>query len=129
MLPYVNRLGFVQSHAPLLQQLRFLCSPPASNSKLFIAGLSWSVDDRSLLDAFSSFGEVTEVKIMYDKNSGRSRGFGFVHFSNEEDAKYAKNVMNGKVLLGRPLRISYCLERVRGAPVVVPRISLSEPKD
>lgn len=40
---------------------------------------------------------VDAVKIMYDKNSGRSRGFGFVQFSSEEDAKYAKDVMNGKV--------------------------------
>nr|CAB3499508.1 unnamed protein product [Digitaria exilis] len=165
-------------------------SPP-SNSRLFVAGLSWSVDERSLTDAFSSFGTVTEVKfgldlnvsvtnsivgmylsfgdieigreifrkiivrdvvtwtmmmgflleqahasevislfvqmrsdaivpdrvamvarfelcvqlhgysyksvrIMYDKNSGRSRGFGFIHFSNDHEAKCAKDAMDGK---------------------------------
>ncbi|KAJ3701569.1 hypothetical protein LUZ61_005274 [Rhynchospora tenuis] len=129
MLPVSSRLRFVRVHVPFLQHLRFFCSQPASNSKLFVAGLSWSVDDRSLLDVFSSFGDVTEVSIIYDKNSGRSRGFGFVQFSNEDDAKYAKDVMDGKVLLGRPLRISYALERVRGAPLVVPRISSAEPKD
>ncbi|KAG8054244.1 hypothetical protein GUJ93_ZPchr0001g30220 [Zizania palustris] len=94
-----------------------------SNSKLFVAGLSWSADERSLMDAFSSFGTVTEVRIMYDKNSGRSRGFGFVHFSNGIEAKCAKDAMDGKVMLGRPLQISFALDRVRGAPVIVPRLS------
>ncbi|XVE78414.1 hypothetical protein DITRI_Ditri13aG0143100 [Diplodiscus trichospermus] len=109
--------------------LRFFCSqpPPSSpssppNSKLFVAGLSWSVDEKSLKDAFSAFGHVSEVRIMYDKDTGRSRGFGFVHFSKEDDARYAKDAMDGKALLGRPLRISFALERVRGAPVVVPRL-------
>ncbi|XWS47399.1 hypothetical protein CRYUN_Cryun14cG0149000 [Craigia yunnanensis] len=108
---------------------RFYCSesPPSSsspppNSKLFVAGLSWSVDEKSLKDAFSSFGHVSEVRIMYDKDTGRSRGFGFVHFSKEDEAGCAKDAMDGKALLGRPLRISFALEKVRGAPVVVPRL-------
>ncbi|XP_039808456.1 glycine-rich RNA-binding protein 4, mitochondrial-like isoform X2 [Panicum virgatum] len=99
--------------------------PPLSNSRLFVAGLSWSVDERSLTDAFSSFGTVTEVRITYDKNSGRSRGFGFVHFSNDHEAKCAKDAMDGKVMLGRPLRISFALEKIRGAQVIVPRLSMS----
>ncbi|KAK9091996.1 hypothetical protein Syun_026907 [Stephania yunnanensis] len=60
---------------------------------------------------------------MYDKDSGRSRGFGFINFSKGDDAKTAKEAMDGKALLGRPLRISFALEKVRGGPVVVPRIS------
>ncbi|WVZ25960.1 hypothetical protein V8G54_004504 [Vigna mungo] len=63
------------------------------------------------------------VRIVYDKDSGRSRGFGFVIFSNEDDAKCAKEAMDGKALLGRPLRISIALEKARGVPVVVPRLS------
>ncbi|KAG7010748.1 Glycine-rich RNA-binding protein 4, mitochondrial, partial [Cucurbita argyrosperma subsp. argyrosperma] len=96
-------------------------SPSAPNNKLFVAGLSWSLDERSLKDAFSSFGEVTEVRIMYDKDSGRSRGFGFVNFTNEDDAQTAKDAMDGKAR--RPLRISFALDKVRGGPVVIPRLS------
>ncbi|XP_024014911.1 glycine-rich RNA-binding protein 4, mitochondrial [Eutrema salsugineum] len=96
----------------------FSASP---SSKLFIGGLSWSVDEQSLKDAFSSFGEVSEVRIAYDKESGRSRGFGFVDFAEEDDALSAKHAMDGKGLLGRPMRIGFALERVRGGPVVVPR--------
>ncbi|XP_076930212.1 glycine-rich RNA-binding protein 4, mitochondrial-like [Bidens hawaiensis] len=90
---------------------RSFSSPPA-NSKLFVAGLSWSVDERSLKDAFSSFGEVSEVRIMYDKDSGRSRGFGFVNFSKEDEANSAKDAMDGKAFLGRPLKVSYALDKV-----------------
>ncbi|PKA60909.1 Glycine-rich RNA-binding protein 4, mitochondrial [Apostasia shenzhenica] len=107
---------------------RFYCSSShfSSNGKLFVAGLSWYVDEKSLKDAFSSFGEVIEVRIMYDKDTGRSRGFGFVSFSKEYEAKCAKDAMDGKALLGRPLSISFAFDKVRGAPVVVPRISATE---
>ncbi|KAF7032258.1 hypothetical protein CFC21_043453 [Triticum aestivum] len=105
-------------------------SQPASNKhKLFVAGLSWSADERSLTDAFSSFGTVTEVRIMYDKNSGRSRGFGFVQFSNNYEAKCAKDAMDGKVMLGRALRISFALDKVRGGPVIVPRLPTAKQDD
>ncbi|GAB2217740.1 hypothetical protein Droror1_Dr00000949 [Drosera rotundifolia] len=100
-----------------------------------VSGLSWSVDEKNLVDAFSSFGDITEVRIMYDKDTGRSRGFGFVYFSEDDSASHAKDAMDGKALLGPPLRISFALKRVRGAPVVVPRLrhsgnaSSSEPGD
>ncbi|XP_055823798.1 glycine-rich RNA-binding protein 4, mitochondrial [Solanum dulcamara] len=107
---------------------RLYCSLPSPsslppNNKLFVAGLSWSVDEKSLNDAFSSFGQVTEVRIMYDKETGRSRGFGFVYFSKDVEASCAKDAMDGKAFLGRPLRVSFALEKVRGAPVVVPRLT------
>jgi RNA recognition motif-containing protein len=69
---------------------------------------------------------VFSVRIAYDKGSGRSRGFGFVDFAEEGDALSAKDAMDGKGLLGRPLRISFALERVRGGPVVVPRLGKSK---
>ncbi|CAN8260067.1 unnamed protein product [Cochlearia groenlandica] len=96
-------------------------SSASPSSKLFIGGLSSSVDEQSLKDAFSSFGKVSEVRIAYDKESGRSKGFGFVDFAEEDNALSAKHAMDGKGFLGRSLRISFAVERVRGGPVVVPR--------
>ncbi|CAF2102624.1 BnaA05g29720D [Brassica napus] len=101
---------------------RFCSSSSASpSSKLFIGGLSYSVDEQSLKDAFSSFGKIEEVRIAYDKGSGRSRGFGFVDFAEKDDALSAKHAMDGKGLFGRPLRIGFALQKVRGGPVVVQR--------
>ncbi|KAH0927670.1 hypothetical protein HID58_019926 [Brassica napus] len=61
------------------------------------------------------------VRIAYDKGSGRSRGFGFVDFAEKDDALSAKHAMDGKGLFGRPLRIGFALQKVRGGPVVVQR--------
>ncbi|CAO2815195.1 unnamed protein product [Amaranthus hypochondriacus] len=127
-LKIIARITVAAVHNPAFK-IRPYCSvsstsscPGPANNKLFVAGLSWSVDERSLLDAFSNFGEVTEVRIMYDKVTGRSRGFGFVNFAKDEEAISAKDAMDGKAFLGRPMRISFALEKVRGAPIVVPRI-------
>ncbi|KAK8933952.1 hypothetical protein KSP39_PZI015815 [Platanthera zijinensis] len=122
----MRRLALRSAHHRVLQT-SFFCtsSPQPSNGKLFVGGLSWYVDEKSLKEAFSSFGEISEVRIMYDKSTGRSRGFGFVHFSGEDGAKSAKDAMDGKALLGRPLRISFALDKVRGTPLVVPRSSSS----
>ncbi|KAI3721714.1 hypothetical protein L2E82_32732 [Cichorium intybus] len=98
-------------------------SSPPSNNKLFVAGLSWSVDEKSLKEAFSSFGEVSEVRIMYDRESGRSRGFGFVNFSSEDEAASAKDAMDGKAFLGRPLSVSFALDKVHKEPVTTRQIN------
>ncbi|KAG6509786.1 glycine-rich RNA-binding protein 4, mitochondrial-like [Zingiber officinale] len=128
MRHFVSRLSFARPSGFL--QARYQCCtpppPPPSNPKLFVGGLSWSVDEKSLRDAFSSFGEVTEVRIMYDKSTGRSRGFGFVRFATDDAAKYARNAMDGKAFLGRPLRISFAVDKVRGVPIVVPRLPADE---
>ncbi|XP_049936451.1 glycine-rich RNA-binding protein 4, mitochondrial-like isoform X2 [Nymphaea colorata] len=97
-----NSISFTTSFSPVsspsLVLLGCRCLS-TSSSRLFVGGLSWGVDERSLRDAFSSFGDVTEVRIIYDRDSGRTRGFGFVYFSNEEDAKSAKDAMDGKKFL------------------------------
>ncbi|KAJ7960346.1 Glycine-rich RNA-binding protein mitochondrial-like [Quillaja saponaria] len=82
------------------------------------------LDNQTLKSPLAKYSyEFVGLIIVYDKDSGRSRGFRFVIFSNEDDAKCAKDAMDGKVLLGRPLRINFAFEKVRGGPVVVPRLS------
>ncbi|KAF8402149.1 hypothetical protein HHK36_013101 [Tetracentron sinense] len=66
------------------------------SSKLFVGGLSYGTDDQSLKDAFSSFGDVTEARVISDRETGRSRGFGFVSFTCDESASSALS-MDGQV--------------------------------
>ncbi|XP_010243460.1 PREDICTED: glycine-rich RNA-binding protein 2, mitochondrial-like [Nelumbo nucifera] len=82
-------------------------------TKLFIGGLSYGTDDQSLKDAFSSFGDVTEARVITDRDTGRSRGFGFVNFSTDESASSAL-AMDGQELNGRNIRVSYANDRPRG---------------
>jgi RNA recognition motif-containing protein len=81
------------------------------NKKLFVGGLSWGTTDESLRQAFAEFGEVTEAKVITDRDTGRSRGFGFVTFTQEEDAKTALSKMDGTSLDGKVIRVNEALEK------------------
>ncbi|KAA8527903.1 hypothetical protein F0562_035228 [Nyssa sinensis] len=85
-----------------------------SSSKLFVGGLSWGTDDQSLRDAFCSFGDVTEARVITDRDTGKSRGFGFVNFSSEDAASTAMSSMDGQELNGRNIRVSYANDRSAG---------------
>ncbi|XP_038679176.1 glycine-rich RNA-binding protein 2, mitochondrial-like [Tripterygium wilfordii] len=85
-----------------------------SSSRLFIGGLSYGTDDRSLKEAFESFGEVTDAKVIVDRDTGRSKGFGFVNFSSTDSASSALSAMDGQELSGRNIRVSYAQERPSG---------------
>ena len=74
--------------------------------KLYVGNLPWSVDDSKLKELFSEFGNVSEAVIINDKFSKRSKGFGFVTFDNDEDAKKAEEAMNGKEIEGRELKVN-----------------------
>ncbi|CAD0024965.1 unnamed protein product [Aureobasidium pullulans] len=63
-------------------------------SKLFIGGLAWHTDDVALRSKFEEFGAVEEAVVVKDRDTGRSRGFGFVRFSNEDEADAAIKGMN-----------------------------------
>jgi cold-inducible RNA-binding protein len=82
--------------------------------KLFCGGLAWGTDDDSLRNAFEQFGEVTEARVIYERESGRSRGFGFITFTNNEDAQTAMDAMNGGQLDGRTIRVNEANERGSG---------------
>lgn len=81
--------------------------------KLFIGSLAWATTDASLFEAFSQFGEVTEAKVILERESGRSRGFGFVTFNDDGAADTAIAQMNGKDLDGRSINVSEAQERPR----------------
>ncbi|CAI7572394.1 unnamed protein product [Penicillium bialowiezense] len=64
------------------------------SSKVFVGGLAWGTNDESLHEAFSQFGTVTDAIVMKDRETGRSRGFGFVSFSSPEEANAAVEGLN-----------------------------------
>jgi cold-inducible RNA-binding protein len=76
------------------------------NTKLFVGNLSFEVTENDLQDAFAAFGPVTEVNLMTDRSSGRSRGFGFVTMATPEGAQAAIQGMAGKDLKGRALTVN-----------------------
>lgn len=83
------------------------------SKKLFVGGLSWDTTDASLTQAFESFGEIIEATVITDRESGRSRGFGFVTFAEESAAKDAIAEMDGKALDGRNIKVDAAKERTR----------------
>jgi cold-inducible RNA-binding protein len=81
--------------------------------KLFVGGLSWNTNDDGLRSAFERFGNIDEAKVIMDRETGRSRGFGFVTFSDEESAKNAMTAMDGTSLDGRNIKVNEAEERPR----------------
>ncbi|XP_043989777.1 cold inducible RNA binding protein a isoform X1 [Gambusia affinis] len=77
----------------------------SDEGKLFIGGLSFETNEDSLAAAFGKYGTIEKVDVIRDKETGRSRGFGFVKYDNVEDAKDALDAMNGKTLDGRAIRV------------------------
>jgi cold-inducible RNA-binding protein len=81
------------------------------SKKLFVGGLSWNTDDHGLKAAFEAHGEVTDAKVITDRESGRSRGFGFVTFNEAGDAETAVEQMEGSELDGRTLNVKEAHDR------------------
>jgi RNA recognition motif-containing protein len=86
------------------------------SKKLFVGSLSWDTNDDGLNAAFSPFGEISEAIVISDRDSGRSRGFGFVTFNDDEAADKAVAALNGTELDGRTIRVdvAQAKERNRG---------------
>jgi RNA recognition motif-containing protein len=75
-------------------------------NKLYVGNLAYSVRDDSLLQAFSQFGTVTSAKVMMDRETGRSKGFGFVEMGTDAEAQAAINGMNGQPVDGRAVVVN-----------------------
>ena len=76
------------------------------NNKLYVGNLAYSVNNETLIGLFSEFGAVTSAKVMMDRDTGRSKGFGFVEMDNEAQAKAAIDGTNGKSVDGRSLTVN-----------------------
>ena len=81
--------------------------------KLFVGSLSWNTNDAELAAAFSRFGDITEAKVITNRETGRSRGFGFVTFEDETAAETAMSEMNGSELDGRSITVNEAKEKRR----------------
>jgi hypothetical protein len=75
-------------------------------NKLYVGNLAYSVRDDSLLQAFSQYGTVTSAKVMMDRETGRSKGFGFVEMGSDPEAQAAINGMNGQPIDGRAVVVN-----------------------
>ncbi|CAJ2679268.1 unnamed protein product [Trifolium pratense] len=82
--------------------------------RCFVGGLAWATDSDALAKAFSSYGEITDSKVINDRESGRSRGFGFVTFATEKSMRDAIEGMNGQDIDGRNITVNEAQSRSRG---------------
>ncbi|CAN6555144.1 unnamed protein product [Malus baccata var. baccata] len=82
--------------------------------RCFVGGLAWATDNEALERAFSQYGEIIESKIINDRETGRSRGFGFVTFGSEQAMRDAIEGMNGQNLDGRNITVNEAQSRGSG---------------
>ncbi|GBF40619.1 RNA recognition motif domain-containing protein [Leptospira johnsonii] len=83
------------------------------SAKLFVGGLSWSTTDQTLRQVFEVHGAIQEANVVVDRETGKSRGFGFVTFSDQNSANTAVSELNGKDVDGRNIVVSVAEDRAR----------------
>ena len=83
------------------------------SNKLFVGGLSWNTSSESLREVFESFGEVTEAKVVTDRETGRSRGIGFVTFVSADNADAAIKGLDGKEVDGKTIKVNVAQDKPR----------------
>ena len=81
------------------------------SNKLFVGNLPFGLSDGELEDLFKSFGDVTSAKVITDRRSGRSKGYGFVEMANDNIAQEAVNGLNGTEVKGRQINVSFAREQ------------------
>ena len=82
-----------------------------SNNKLYVGNLAYSVRDQDLQDAFGAYGLVQSAKVMMDRETGRSKGFGFVEMGSDAEAQAAINGLNGQPVAGRSIVVNVARPR------------------
>ena len=83
------------------------------STNIYVGNLAFSTDSAALRSLFSEFGEVSSAQVIEDRDTGRSRGFGFVEMASAEDAQKAISETNGKTIDGRQLNVNLARERSR----------------
>jgi len=76
------------------------------STKLFVGSLPWSVDDQKLQDTFEEYGNVVSAKVITDRETRRSRGFGFIEMEDSSEAQTAMNALNESELEGRTIIVN-----------------------
>ena len=107
-IPFLMNFTSIRAESLFLQQIFYM--------NLFVAGLPYDLDDAELEEIFEKFGPVVSAKVAMDRETGKSRGFGFVNMQNEEDGKQAIELLND-IQLGRsrkPLVVKAAEDRPGG---------------
>jgi RNA recognition motif-containing protein len=81
--------------------------------KLFIAGLPSDMDNRDLKEMFELYGSVVSARVVTDRDTGKSKGFGFVELNSKAEAQEAMQLLNGKTIAGKPLAVKPAEEQSR----------------
>ncbi|PCC70419.1 RNA recognition motif. (a.k.a. RRM, RBD, or RNP domain) [Nannocystis exedens] len=81
------------------------------SNRLFVGNLSFQTTEEDLQQVFADFGEIAEIRLVLDRDTGRSRGFAFVAMADDDAARRATESLNGQMLDGRPLRVNEAEER------------------
>ncbi len=83
-------------------------------NKLFVWGLPWKVRWQNLKEIFSQFGEVVYAKVVLDRDTWKSKWFGFVEFANEDDAVKAQEAMHDSEIEGRKIKVDFATDKQEG---------------
>ena len=81
-------------------------------NKLYVGNLPYSVDEEQLRGIFAQYGEISQLNLIMDRDTGRPKGFGFITFANQQDAEKALE-QNGKDVGGRPLKVNIATDKPR----------------
>ena len=84
----------------------------SQQNKLYVGNLPFSVDESQLREIFSQYGEISDLALIMDRDTGRPKGFGFITFANQQSAEKALE-QNGKDMGGRPLRVNIATDKPR----------------
>jgi len=91
-----------------------IVASPVMAMNIYVGNLSYSTTDKDIKEVFKQYGTVTSARVILDRDTGRSRGFGFVEMPNDDEGSKAIEVLHGADFMGRPLRVNEARPRQGG---------------